>query len=57
MQFLPSCQKHAEYRLEGDVLRRLRNVSDCSLEEFSTTIKHHVDKRRELLELAMRQLA
>lgn len=56
MELLPSNHKHVEYRLEGDVLSRLRNVSDCSLEEFSMTIKHHVEKRCELLELAMKQL-
>ena len=57
MEFLPSNHKHVEYKLEGGVLSRLRNVSDCSLEEFSMTIKHHVEKRCKLLELAMRQLA
>lgn len=57
MEFLPSNDKHAEYKLEGDVLRRLCNMSDCSLEEFSMTIKHHVEKHCELLEQALRHLA
>ena len=57
MEFLPSNDKHAEYKLEGDVLRWLRNMSDCSLEEFSMMIKHHVEKRCELLEQALRHLA
>ena len=57
IEFLPSNHKHVEYRPEGDVLSRLRNVSDCSLDEFSMTIKHHVEKQCELLELAIRQLA
>lgn len=56
MQFLPSNDKHVEYKLEGEILRRLRNVSDCNLEEFWRTIKNHVEKRCELLELAMRHL-
>jgi hypothetical protein len=54
---IPSNHKHTEYKLEGDTLRRLRNVSNCSSEEFLTVIQNHVETRRKLLEQAMRQLA
>ena len=56
MQFLPSTHKHAEYKLKGDVLRRLRNMSDCSAEEFSITIKNHVETRHKLFERVTSQL-
>ena len=56
MQFLPSKHKHAEYKLEGDVLRRLRNMSDCSMEEFSMTIKNHIETRDKLFEQVTSQL-
>ncbi|KAI9446920.1 hypothetical protein BJY52DRAFT_1193828 [Lactarius psammicola] len=44
---------HTEYRMEGDVLKRLRDVVSCSLEEFLMTISDHVDKRHKLLEKAI----
>ena|SRR6266581_6117792 len=47
---VPSNCIHAEYRTEGDVLKRLRDVVSCSLEEFLVTILDHVDKRHKLLE-------
>jgi hypothetical protein len=56
MQFLPSTHKHAEYKLKGDVLRRLQNMSDCSAEEFSITIKNHVETRHKLFERVTSQL-
>lgn len=47
---------HADYKLEGEVLRRLRDVNGCSLEEFLVTTSDHVEKRRRLLEQAISQL-
>jgi hypothetical protein len=44
---------HAEYRLEREVLKRLRDITDCSKEEFLTTISDHVEKRGKLLERAI----
>jgi hypothetical protein len=46
---------HVDYSLEGEVLRRLRNVKHCTLEEFLATILDHVDKRRKLIEEAIKQ--
>jgi hypothetical protein len=54
---VPSNRVHAEhYKLEGDVLKRLRNVTDCSLDEFMVTIMDHVAKRSMLLKRLMGQL-
>ena len=50
---IPSNDIHTEYRMEGDVLKRLRDVVSCSLEEFLMTISDHVDKRHKLLEKAI----
>ena len=52
---VPSNYAHAEYRLEGDVLRRLHDVNCHDLVEFLATISDHVDKRRTLLEQTIKQ--
>src|SRR6266404_4922994 len=52
---IPSNYMHAEYRLEGDVLKRLHDVTNCFMEEFLTTISDHVQKRAKLLEQAIMQ--
>ena len=52
---VPSNYAHAEYRLEGEVLRRLRDVNGCCLADFLATILDHVDKRGTLLEQAIKQ--
>lgn len=46
---------HTDYRLEGELLRRLRDVKNCPEEEFLRTISDHVDKQHKLIELAIRQ--
>ncbi len=42
---VPSNIIHKEYKLEGDVLKWLRDMVNCSLEEFSKTVLDHVEKR------------
>lgn len=53
---VPSNQVHVEYRVEGEVLSRLRDVNGCHLEEFLARILDHVDRRGKLLEWAIKQL-
>ena len=53
---VPSNQVHVEYRVEGEVLSRLRDVNGCHLEEFLARILDHVDRRGKLLERAIKQL-
>jgi hypothetical protein len=45
---VPRNHMHVDYRLEGEVLRRLRNVKHCTSGEFLRTIADHVDKRCKL---------
>ena len=43
-------------KLEGDVMRWLWNMSDCSMEEFSMTIKNHIETWDKLFEQVTSQL-
>lgn len=54
---VPRNHKHVDYRLEGEILRRLRDVNGCSLEEFLTIISDHVGRRHDLIEQAVSKAA
>ena len=48
--------KHVDYRLEGEVLKKVCDVNGCSLNNFSEIIRDHVKRRYELIKRAVKQL-
>ena len=48
--------KHVNYRLEGEVLKQLRDVNRSSLNHFSEIKMNRVKRRHELIERAVKRL-